>query len=287
MAGEMSKKDWNLRYAPHLGYRSPEAPLFKESVGTLDPVAHVRFAAELGFAGVLDPLTLMRAPDEQTRIGEALVRHDQESGCVLYAPPQMAVAPLWGKTDATSRAVLERQLSAAFEAARRVSSRKIAVVSGSDPALPRPIQYAAAIQNLSWAAEFATRADMILCVEAISPKAIPGMLFDRLLDSYMIVKAVDCPAVRLIFDTAHVQSADGDLIANLELTWDAIEIVQICDSPGRVEPGAGELNMGNVLRILRSKQYRGLVELEHEWAHPGIDSERKGLHTLRQLDLQA
>lgn len=41
---------WTLRYASHLGYRSPGSPLFRESVGSLDLAAHIGFAAESGFA---------------------------------------------------------------------------------------------------------------------------------------------------------------------------------------------------------------------------------------------
>ena len=283
----MGKPVWNLRYASHLGYLSLEMPLFKASVGGLDPIAHIRFAAELGLAGVIDPLALMRTAEEQSRIGDALVRHGLEGGTILYAPPDIAISPLWGRSDETSSERIEGHLQDAFEAARRANSNKIVIVSGCDDALPRPVQYAAAIRNLRRAGEMAMRADMLLCVEGISAKTIPGMLFGSLLDTYMVVNAVDCPAVRLVFDTAHVQSADGDLIANLERVWDAVGIVQICDSPGRVEPGQGEINMAGILKRIHDRGYCGLVELEHDWASPGIDAERGYLETLQQMDAQA
>ena len=43
---------WCLRYASHLGYRSPETPLFACSARDSGPLAQVDFAAELGLAGV-------------------------------------------------------------------------------------------------------------------------------------------------------------------------------------------------------------------------------------------
>ena len=75
---------WHLRYASHLGYRSVEEPLFRDSVGTLDPVAHLEFAAGLGFAGVQYALARGRPQDEQARVGAALARLGLEAGCMIY-----------------------------------------------------------------------------------------------------------------------------------------------------------------------------------------------------------
>lgn len=45
---------WTLRYASHLGYRSPDSPVFRESVGSLDLAANTGLPLSLGFAGVQD-----------------------------------------------------------------------------------------------------------------------------------------------------------------------------------------------------------------------------------------
>lgn len=64
----------------------------------------------------------------------------------------------------------------------------------------------------------------------------------HVLDAYQIVKAVDSPSVRLVFDAFHIQVMDGNLFENFTRTYDAIGIVQIADNPGRLEPGVGEIN---------------------------------------------
>ena len=69
---------WTLRYASHLGYRSADAPLYPESVGSLDPVAHVEFAAGLGFSGVQYALARSRPVPEQEAVARALARHGLE-----------------------------------------------------------------------------------------------------------------------------------------------------------------------------------------------------------------
>jgi hydroxypyruvate isomerase len=76
----------------------------------------------------------------------------------------------------------------------------------------------------------------------------------------------------------------GDVIRNLQRTLSRIAAVQIADNPGRTEPGTGELNWVNILRVLEQNGYSGLVELEHEIASPGIDGERTALERLRVIN---
>jgi hydroxypyruvate isomerase len=113
------------------------------------------------------------------------------------------------------------------------------------------------------------------------------MLLHHLGDALRVVRAVDRPSVRLILDTAHVQAMDHDAAAQLEAAWDAIEIVQIADHPGRFEPGSGSVDFERVFGVLGARGYRGLVELEHGWRLPGPESEHRGLETLRRLDAVA
>jgi hydroxypyruvate isomerase len=113
------------------------------------------------------------------------------------------------------------------------------------------------------------------------------MLLQHMPDALAVVRAADHPAVRLIFDTSHVQIMDGDLLFHLEQAWDQVAIVQLADNPGRLEPGTGEIHFETVLRWLARRGYRGLVELEYGWQQPGLESERRGLEKLRQLDLAA
>ena len=129
----------------------------------------------------------------------------------------------------------------------------MAVLGAADPKLPLGIQQARLIENLKWAAELADPENLGLCIESLSRRSLQGMLVHHIAEAYAIVKAVDSPAVRLIFDTSHVQVMDGNLLENLAATWDASATVQIAgrshdqrrrpptqaSSAGRVAPGAG------------------------------------------------
>lgn len=278
---------WTLRYASHLGYRPPGRPLFHESAVSPDAVAQIEYAAALGFSGVQYALAMAHTRAQRALVRAALERHELETGCMIYARRDIAGAPLWGNTDPDSREIRQRALTAAFEVANEINARHVAVFSGADPSIPMAIQHAAFIENLKRAAELAEARGVVLCLENLSRKSWAGTLLSHIGEAYAIVRAVDSPAVRLIFDTSHVQVMDGDVLDNLRATWDAIAIVQIADNPGRLEPGTGELNFENILRTVHELGYRGLVELEHEWSEPTRAAEQRGIDYLRTIDATA
>ena len=275
---------WQLRYASHLGFRSLQAPLFAASVGNLEPIAHIRFAHELGFAGVQDALARQRSTEQVEQIGRTLAQLSLEPGCMLYASMEIVKAPLWGSTQAEDRRVRMNELRAAIEVAHRLGTRRIAILTGASPHLPRSLQLAAFVDALREAAELAERADVVLCLETLNSQAVPNMLLQNIGEAYLVTRAVASSRVRLIFDTAHVQIMDGDLLTNLSRVWDAVEVVQIANVPGRVEPERGEIAMARVLQHLHAHRYTGLVELEHLWASPGADAEARGIAYLRELE---
>ncbi|RMA59956.1 hydroxypyruvate isomerase [Acidovorax sp. 100] len=276
--------NWALRYAPHLGYRPPFEPLFSALVGSNDPVNHVAFAADQGFAGVLYAAGRARSAEEQERVGRAIAQRNLQAGCLLYTTFDQLRNVSWATDSDDARRWIANEMAQASTAARRVGARQLAVLGGSDPRRPIAEQQQVFVQNLRYAADLVERDGLVLCLETLNHQSVPGMLLHHMPDALAVVRAVDNPAVRLIFDTAHVQSMDGDLLRQLDTAWDHIEIVQLADSPGRLEPGTGQVDFMGVLKVLARRGYRGLVELEHGWTHFGVNSEKRGLENLRCLD---
>ena len=274
---------WKLRFAPHIGLTSLDTPLFKESVGTLDPVAHIDFIADLGFAGIEDNLLKLRPAADQERIGQALARRGLAMGCFVNNAADWN-KPLWCTTDAAAQDKQRADLLASIETAKRAGGKYLTTISGRDLRLPLRMQLQAMVENLKRLSDVAERAGMVIGIEATNEQGFPGMLVHHVLDAYAVVKAVGSPAVRLVFDAFHVQVMDGDVINNLDRVWDAVGIVQIADNPGRMEPGTGEMNYANILRHLRSKGYDGLVELEHSVSKPGRAGEQAALDGLRAVN---
>jgi hydroxypyruvate isomerase len=275
---------WNLRYAAHLGFRSPEAPLFPASAGSSDPLAQIDFAASIGFAGVQDPWFASRLSSLRAALAGRVRERGLEAGSIACGSPATIRASSWTRVDRAARANLECELSAAIVAARRLGSRQIIVLTGVDVDTPRQMQIERFVSNLAWAAPRLADEGLTLCLEPLDARAIPDMLMNHFPEACDIARAVGHPAVRMIFDTAHVQRMDGDLLSNLERGFDLVEVVQIANHPGRAEPEIGEINMAAVLTRVYQLGYRGLVELEHVWAKPGLDAERRALDWLRRAD---
>lgn len=274
---------WTLRYAPHLGLRAPDQPLFPHSAGSADPVAQVEYAASLGFAGVFDNFLKIRPAAEQERIGAALARHGLAMGSFVNSVEGWN-APSWGSADPAALAAVRREVAASVEAAQRVGGRSVTVTSGRDPRVPLAAQHAAMIEKLKAVADDAARGGICLNVEATSEHFLPGMLVFHAADALAIVRAVDHPAVRLVFDTAHLHAMDGDLLPQLEACAGAIGAIQVADDPGRCEPGTARIDWVPLLRGARAMGWSGLVELEHLPREPGAAGERALLERLAAID---
>jgi hydroxypyruvate isomerase len=77
-----------------------------------------------------------------------------------------------------------------------------------------------------------------------------------------MIRSVNSPRVKLLWDFYHMQLEDGDLIEKFTAGVDQVAHVQIGDVPGRHQPGTGEVNHANLLKAVRAAGYRGKIGLE-------------------------
>lgn len=77
-----------------------------------------------------------------------------------------------------------------------------------------------------------------------------------------MVRSVNSPRVKLLWDFYHMQLEDGDLIEKFTAGVDQVAHVQIGDVPGRHQPGTGEVNHANLIKAVRAAGYRGKIGLE-------------------------
>src|SRR3546814_15329588 len=110
-------------------------------------------------------------------------------------------------------------------------------------------------------------------VEGGSSERLPHMLLPHFGEAIEVVREGDHPADRLIVDYAHGQAMDGDIPGHLDAGWDLIELIQLADHPGRVEPGAGELNFIRLIDALVERGFTGPCALEHLWSVPGAQGQ--------------
>ena len=274
-----------LRYAPHMGYIAP-APLFSNSVGTTDPYAHARFAAEKGFAGLFHPWIGDRSAGEIAAFKRGLGEFGLGAGTIVYAPASEALRPLWvsGRTEERTLLLRHVEKSAAF--ARELGSKTLAVLIMADGEVgSAQAQAANARDNLGFAAEIAERHGVVLGIEPMI--ALPGMLLQSAYTTAELIDKVGHPAVRLIFDTGHITAMDGSILEAQAALERLVCVYQLADMPDRKEPGHGELDFPTFLSRLIRIGYRGLVELEHDWSSDTAETESAGILLLERIDAEA
>lgn len=265
-----------LRFVPHIGLNSPEDGMFIHHAGN-NPVDQIHFIAEQGFAGVEDNFFKTRPLKEQKKIAVALEKHGLEMGAMVFNM-NFDIPTLVSQTKEAKDAI-QHEIQTAVEAARINNAKTLTALSGiTDPSLPDELQTLNMVENLRWIADVMGKHDLTLGVEAITKRNWPGVFLNSTRNALQIVKAVNHPHVKLIFDVFQAQVEDGDILRGLDESWDEIALIQLADAPTRTEPGSGELNFVTILQKIHDKGFIGLVEMEHGHSKPGIAGEK---HTLK------
>ena len=274
---------WRLRFAAHLGLRSTATPLFLHSAGSADPVEQIRYAADLGLAGVSDNALTSRSIQDQERIGNELAKR----GMALSSFVSNMAADnktLWGNREPQWRERIRAEILESIAVARRVNCRVISVVSGIAGGMDRASQIAGMIENLRDIAEIAERSEMLLALEHVNEKRVPGFLLRRLEETLHIIERVGSPAIKVMFDSHHVTAMDGDVVSHFRRARQHVPVVQIADYPDRAEPGTGEVDFPAFFRELLASGFSGMVELEFMPAAPGADGEQAALAALQHIN---
>jgi len=122
-------------------------------------------------------------------------------------------------------------------------------------------------------------------VMVLEPLSDNPDLFLRYSDqTFMICKAVNSPACKILFDMYHMQRNEGDIINNINRSWEEIAYFQVGDNPGRKEPTTGEMNYKNIFKHIYNKGFRGIVGMEHGNAKPGKEGELALIEAYRISD---
>ena len=119
------------------------------------------------------------------------------------------------------------------------------------------------VSNLAFAARALQERGITLLVEAINPRDIPGFYLTTSRQAFALMDEVAAPNLRFQADLYHLQIVEGDLSHTLESRRDRIGHVQIADTPGRHEPGTGEINYPFLFGLLDRIGYQGWIGCEY------------------------
>ena len=152
----------------------------------------------------------------------------------------------------------------ALDLARRLGCGRMNVLAGHEKeGMDRQEQLALAGENVAFAADAAREAGITVMVEAVNTLENGPYLLYTTGQAVEFVESVGRENVKIQHDFYHMQRMEGNLVATLQENIDTIGHVQVADSPGRGEPGTGEIHYPFVLAELERLGYEGYVGLEY------------------------
>jgi hydroxypyruvate isomerase len=278
MAGNTLKKkkkaNFKLKYAPHFG-------MFKNSAGD-DLIDQLNFMAERGFTALEDNGMMRRDVAIQTKIGETMAKLNMTMG-VFVIDKGGNMQNTLAAGDPQNVDIFLDGCRRAVEVAKRVNAKWMTVVPGAyQRKLPIGIQDANVIEALRRGAEILEPHGLVMVLEPLSDS--PDLYLQNSDQTYMICKAVNSPACKILFDVYHMQKTEGHLIRNIDLTWDEIAYFQVGDNPGRKEPTTGEINYKNLFKHIHGRSTELVIGMEHGNSEKGVEGEEKVIQAYIESD---
>ncbi len=273
---EAESKTFNLDFAFHDG-------MFKNHGGEKF-VDQIKWAHDQGFRSIEDNGMMSRSVAQQEEIGNLLVKLNMKMGVFVLTSDSWhwKMSLTTGKKEFIDR--MKNDCFTAIEVAKRVNAKHITVVPGNyDRSLSVDMQTANVVEALKIASDILEPQGLVMVLEPLSDNPDLFLRFSH--QTYMICKAVSSPACKILYDIYHMQKNEGNLIRNIDLTWEEIAYIQIGDNPGRKEPTTGEINYSNVFKHIHSKGYKGVYGMEHGKSKEGKEGEIALINAYRSVDV--
>ncbi|CAN5137780.1 hydroxypyruvate isomerase [soil metagenome] len=266
---------FKLSYAFHDG-------TFKNNGGN-NFLDQIQFGYDMGFRAIEDNGMMSRPADEQKKIGDKLAKLGMRMGVFVITSDNWhwKTSLTTGKQEWTDKMI--KDCNEAVEVAKRCNATWMTVVPGNyERSLPMDYQTANVITALRKAAAIFEPHGLVMVLEALSDN--PDLFLRHTDQTVMVCKAVNSPGCKFLFDMYHMQRNEGNIINNLTAAWDEIGYLQIGDNPGRNEPYSGEMYYHNIFKHIHSKDYKGILGMEHGMIGKGKEGEMALIKAYRDAD---
>ncbi len=278
LAAVQQSQPFRLKFSPDFG-------LFEAAAGK-DPVDQIKWGYDQGFRAWECTMLREKSVSEQERISKALQKLGMDFGQFVGSMTFSKVS--YAGADAGARENVLKEVKESVEIAKRMNTRFVHNVLGLEhPSLVYDFQMVRAVELLKQVAAIYEPHGIVMVMESMNHKINHGGMFLRTIpQAYALAKAVNSPSVKILCDFYHVQIEEGNLLPTLDYAYDQIGYIQMGDTPGRNEPGTGEINYSNVLRHLHEKGYRGFIGLEHNNSRPGKEGVLATVQAYRAIDIK-
>ncbi|RXK60451.1 xylose isomerase [Lacibacter luteus] len=257
--------------------------MFRNHAGN-DFIDQIKFAHGQGFRAIEDNGMRGRDKAYQEKIGATLKELGMTMG-VFVAHDIDWQKPSLTTNDKAIREKFLTQIKESVDVAKRCGAKWMVVVPGLiSHNMHIAYQKANVLESLRRAADILAKENLTLLLEPLNFRDHPSQVLPDIPNIYEMVKSVNSPGCKMLFDVYHVQIHSGNLIPNIDLSWDETVYVQLGDNPGRKEPTTGEINYKNIFKHLTGKGYKGLLGMEHGNSQPGKEGEVALIKAYREVD---
>lgn len=156
----------------------------------------------------------------------------------------------------------EASVEEALEYASVIGSPLLHMMAGIAPAHDEAA-IAAYRRNLEFAAEKAGRMGIVLVIEPINARDMPGYFLNSFDQAVGLIEDIGAPNLKLQFDIYHRQILHGDVIMALHKLAPIIAHIQIASVPMRHEPMTGELDDRRIFAEIDAIGYVGYIGCEY------------------------
>jgi hydroxypyruvate isomerase len=119
------------------------------------------------------------------------------------------------------------------------------------------------IASLRFAGKELAKHGIKVLIEAINTRDIPGFYLNYSRQAFDIMHYAQVSNLAFQYDIYHMQIMEGDLAPSIEKNLDKIAHMQLADTPGRHEPGTGEINYTFLFQHIDKVGYQGWIGCEY------------------------
>jgi len=173
-----------------------------------------------------------------------------------------------GILNAGRKEELKKALEESIPVYKKLGANGMIVLIGETLDIPYEEQISNIIDCLNFVKPLAEENGITLLVEPLNDFDRKNYFLPRSKEVFEILKEVNSPNIKLLFDIYHEQLMRGNLINSINENIDLIGHFHVADAPGRHEPGTGEINYPNVIGAIDSTDYARYIGLEYRATKP-------------------
>lgn len=176
-------------------------------------------------------------------------------------------------TDPKYRTAWLDGLKESCAAANRLGVKRLITQVGQDTGAPRAEQHAAIVETLKLAKPILEKSGVTIMIEPLNTYFNhPGYYLWSAVEGFEIVREVDSPYVKVVYDIYHQQIMEGNIIPNITNNLDCIAHLHAAGHPGRHEMQNGESDYKVIFAAVDKAGYMGACGLEYSPLMPPEES---------------